>query len=89
VANVKAWLKEYDSKNAKPRLKAPDRGLLAKLRQCCESYDMSGIDEVMKELDKSDYEEEADLVAWLKEKIVISEVGEVAERLAGLNGNAV
>jgi len=82
VANVKAWLERYDSKNAKPRVKAPDRELLKKLRQCCENYDMSGIDDAVAELDKNDYEEDADLVAWLKEKIVVSEIGEVAERLA-------
>jgi len=82
VSNVKAWLEKYDSKNAKPRQKAPDRGLLTKLKECCESYDMSGIDEVMAELDKTDYEEDADLMAWIREKIVISEIGEVAERLA-------
>jgi len=84
VANVKAWLEQYDTRNAKPRVKAPDRELLAKLRQCCENYDMSGIDEVMLELDKNDYEEDADLIAWIREKIVISEIGEVAERLAQL-----
>jgi HPt (histidine-containing phosphotransfer) domain-containing protein len=82
VANVKAWLEQYDSQNAKPRQKAPDRALLAKLRLCCENYDMSGIDEVILELDKVDYEEEADLIVWIKEKIVISEISEIAERLA-------
>jgi CheY-like chemotaxis protein/anti-sigma regulatory factor (Ser/Thr protein kinase) len=82
VSNVKAWLEQYDSKNAKPRQKAPDRELLARLKECCENYDMSGIDEVIAELDKTDYEEDADLIAWIKEKIVISEIDEVAERLA-------
>jgi len=84
VENVKAWLAQYDSQNAKPRLKAPDRELLKKLKECCDNYDMSGIDEVIAELDKNDYEEDADLVSWIKEKIVISEIGEVADRLAGL-----
>jgi len=82
VANVKAWLEQYDGKNAKPRLKAPDHALLAQLRQCCENYDMSAIDEVMAELDKADYDEDADLIAWIREKIIISEITEVAERLA-------
>jgi len=82
VANVKEWLAQYDSKNAKPRLKTPDKELLAKLRKCCENYDMSGIDEVMLELDKNDYEENADLIAWLKEKLLVSEVSEAAQRLA-------
>jgi len=43
---------------------------------------MSGIDEAMAELDKNDYEEGADLVAWLKEKIDISEIDDAAARLA-------
>jgi hypothetical protein len=42
---------------------------------------MSGIDRAMSELESADYEEGADLVAWLKEKIGISEFAEAAERL--------
>jgi HPt (histidine-containing phosphotransfer) domain-containing protein len=84
VANVRAWLENYDVKTEdKPRLKAPDRELLAHLRQSCEKYDMSGIDEAMLELEKADYEEDAELVAWLRERIDVSEMGEVAQRLAG------
>jgi CheY-like chemotaxis protein len=82
VANVKEWLEKNDIHEAKPRLKTPDRELLARLRQCCESYDMSGIDETMAELESSDYEENADLVAWLREKIETSEFAEAAERIA-------
>jgi CheY-like chemotaxis protein/HPt (histidine-containing phosphotransfer) domain-containing protein len=83
VANVKAWLDKYNaSRGAKPRLKAPDRELLARLRESCENYDMDGIDEAMSELEKADYEEGADLLAWIREKIDISKMDEVAERLA-------
>jgi PAS domain S-box-containing protein len=82
VANINAWLREYDSKNAKPRLKAPDKDLLAKLKECCDNYDMGGIDEAIAELEKNEYEENADLVVWLKGKIDISEIDEAAARLA-------
>jgi CheY-like chemotaxis protein len=82
TANVKAWIDGYDAVNAKPRLKAPDRALLVKLRQSCESYNMSGIDEAMEELEKSDYEEDADLITWIREKLDISEMDEISERLA-------
>jgi HPt (histidine-containing phosphotransfer) domain-containing protein len=82
VENIKAWLRQYDAENAKPRQKAPDRGLLARIRQSCENYDMIGVDKAMSELDKYDYEEDAELVAWLKEKINVSEFAETAERLA-------
>jgi len=81
VNNVKIWLEHYDALNAKPRLKAPDREVLARLRQSCEKYDMAGIDKAMSELESADYEESEDLVKWLKEKIVVSEIAETAERL--------
>jgi signal transduction histidine kinase/DNA-binding response OmpR family regulator/HPt (histidine-containing phosphotransfer) domain-containing protein len=81
VANVTAWLEQNDIQEAKPRLKAPDRELLAKLRECCESYDIDGIEEVMSELEKADYEEDADLVKWIRGRIDISKMGEVAQRL--------
>jgi CheY-like chemotaxis protein len=81
VANIKSWLAKYDARKIKPRLKTPARELLERLRQSCESFDMSGIDQAMSELESADYEEGADLMAWLKEKIDISEIAEVAERL--------
>ena len=81
VSGIRAWLQQYDAQNTKPRQKAPDKEVLAKLRQCCENYDMSGIDDAVAELDKYDYDEGADLIAWLKEKIVVSEIDEVAEKL--------
>jgi len=82
VNNVKIWLEQYDAINAKPRQKAPDREVLARLMHSCENYDMAGIDKAMSELEKADYEEDADLVAWLKEKVVISEIDEAAARIA-------
>jgi PAS domain S-box-containing protein len=82
VANVKAWIEQYDAVNVKPRLKAPNREALTLLRQSCEKYDMMGIDKAMSELESFSYEEGADLIAWLKEKIDISEITEAAERLA-------
>jgi len=82
VANVKEWLDKNDVHEEKPRKKAPDREILAKLRESCENYDMDGIDEAMKELESCDYEEGADLIKWLREKVDVSKIGEAAERLA-------
>jgi CheY-like chemotaxis protein len=82
VANVKAWLERYDTIHKKPRLKAPDREVLARLRQSCESYDMGGIDQAMSELESADYEEDADLTAWLRERIDVSDFTEAVARLA-------
>jgi CheY-like chemotaxis protein len=83
VANIKAWLEHYDAHSKKkPRLKAPYKELLERLRQSCESYDIEGIDTAMTELESYDYEEGADLVMWIREKIDISKMGDVAKRLA-------
>jgi len=81
VSNIKAWLEQNDVHEAKPRLKAPDRELLLKLRECCENYDIDGIEEIMSALESSDYEEDGGLVKWIREKIDISKMNEVAKRL--------
>jgi PAS domain S-box-containing protein len=81
VAHIKAWLERHDAPNAKPRLRSPDREALERLRRNCESYDIDGIDEAMSELEISDYEEGAVLIAWLREKIEASEFIEAAARL--------
>jgi len=81
VSRIKAWLDKNDVHEAKPRLKAPDRELLVKLRECCENYDIDGIDEIMSKLESYDYEEDPDLVKWIREKIDISKMSEVAQRL--------
>jgi signal transduction histidine kinase/DNA-binding response OmpR family regulator len=82
VANIKLWLEKYDAGNAKPRLKAPPREVLIRLRQSCEKFDMKGIDKAMAELESADYEQDADLITWLKEKIDTSEIAVAARRLS-------
>jgi len=82
VRNIKEWLAGYDARNVKPLLKAPDREVLERLRRCCEDYDMAGIDNAMSELERADYEEDAELVAWLRDKINISEIDNAAKKLA-------
>jgi PAS domain S-box-containing protein len=81
VDNIKNWLEKYDAAAAKPRLRAPDPETLARLRQSCENFDMVGIDKALSELESVDYEEDADLITWLKEKIGTSEITAVAQRL--------
>jgi len=81
VNNVQEWLDKNDIHETKPRQKAPDRELLAKLRESCESYDMDNVEEVLTQLEKSDYDEDAELVTWLREKIDMSKLGEAAKRL--------
>jgi hypothetical protein len=71
--------------NEKPRRAFPDREILARLKKCCEAYDISGIDEAIEELEGSSYDTGADLVAWLREKIDIMELDEIIGRLSSEN----
>ena len=82
VNGLKMWLAEWDSKKSKPKRAAPDPAVLEMLRQSLINYDMIGIDEAMDRLERSDYETDADRIAWLKEKIMESEFDAGAERLA-------
>jgi signal transduction histidine kinase/CheY-like chemotaxis protein/HAMP domain-containing protein len=82
VSAIKNWLATQDEQVIKPRLPAPNRALLARLRQSCENYDMDGIDKAMDELDSASYDSDAELIAWLKEKAANFCYIEIAEQLA-------
>ena len=84
VFDINAWLAVYDGQNQSERKSAPDPGVLAKLRESCEAYDMSGIDAAMDELEAAAYDAGGDLVAWLREKVDVMELDEVLERLSNL-----
>jgi len=58
-----------------------ERGLFVKLREGCEEYDMDGVEEVVKELEKNEYDEDAELVTWIREMVDMSKLGDVAKRL--------
>jgi len=82
VTAIKDWLEKRTDKITKPRLSAPDQALLARLRQSCEQYDFDGADKIMGDLESANYEKDADLMTWLREKINNFDLNEVAKRLA-------
>jgi len=82
VANIKAWLEQYDaSREKKPVKKAPDKELLKQLRQNCEKYDIKGVDKILTVLESADYEKDGDLIKWVRDKIENSDFSEAAEKL--------
>ena len=82
IKNVETWLAELDGKNPKPLLSAPDRLLLTRLATYCEEYNMDGIDEIMDTLERSNYEQDASLIIWLREKITELDFSAIVSRLA-------
>jgi HPt (histidine-containing phosphotransfer) domain-containing protein len=81
VANVKEWLSQNDTQEAKPRKEAPDMKLLSQLRQCFDSYDMGEIDRIMLELESFDYDKGADLMTSLREKVETAEFDAAVEKI--------
>ena len=82
VSNIKTWLDQYDAtKEKKPVLKAPDKELLKQLRQNCEKYDIKGTDKILTLLESTDYENDGDLIKWIRDKIENSDFIEVTQKL--------
>jgi len=82
VSNIKTWLDQYDAtREKKPVQKEPDRDLLKRLKQSCESYDIKGADKIMTILESTDYEKDGDLIKWLRDKIENSDFSEAAQKL--------
>ncbi|MDR1608153.1 MAG: response regulator [Deltaproteobacteria bacterium] len=66
-----------------PHKNAPDPELLAKMELAAKSYDMDGLEETLAELESFIYDNDNDLIHWLREKIDQAAFGEIVERLAG------
>ena len=58
----------YYSKNKKTVIAAPEPGILRELREACGEYDAGKVDAIMARLDAFEYENGAELVAWLREQ---------------------
>jgi CheY-like chemotaxis protein len=82
IGALHAALRSAEGQSCKPARDVPDRALLEKLADCCESYDMDGIDEAMTELESFDYAVQADLIAWLRERVERMEFAEIRDRLS-------
>jgi signal transduction histidine kinase/CheY-like chemotaxis protein len=82
IGCLHGFLDILEGKLQRPHKAAPDSMLLTQIAEAAESYDMGGLDSLMEELEQYTYEEEAELVAWLKEQISMSEFEAITERLA-------
>ncbi|MCL2007385.1 MAG: ATP-binding protein [Treponema sp.] len=81
VSNIQEWLEELDNLNPKPLLPSPDRKLLADLQKSCESYDMNKIDDIMDELESANYQNDASLITWMRERINEMDLEGIASKL--------
>jgi signal transduction histidine kinase/CheY-like chemotaxis protein len=79
-------LKEMERDLDRPTKAAPDEELLAKALEASINYDIDGLDEIITELERYNYESRADLVPWLRQQSRKSEFGEIEKRLTTEKG---
>jgi signal transduction histidine kinase/FixJ family two-component response regulator/HPt (histidine-containing phosphotransfer) domain-containing protein len=84
IADLSGLLETLEQNVQKPRRPAPDSAILTQIVEAAETYDMGELDAMMEKLEQYTYQEEADLVTWLKEQISMSEFDAITERLTAL-----
>ena len=81
--NIDALLIQLAKESTKPKKQRPDGGLLAKLSDFCDIYDINGAEAVMKELETFQYETDNDLIMWLREKVDLMDFAEICAKIKG------
>ena len=65
----------------KPKKDKPDREELQKLINACDKYAMDDVDSALGEIEKYEYENDADLVNWLRENVNQMNFTQIIEKL--------
>jgi HPt (histidine-containing phosphotransfer) domain-containing protein len=73
-----------DSGAAGAKALTPDRAKLAQLLAATREYDIETMMNTLDELDRQEYEQDADLIAWLRVQMDNFAYDQIEERLAGL-----
>jgi CheY-like chemotaxis protein len=81
ITDLKEVLDILEEKRDKPQRAAPDPALLKRIRNAAEDYDMGELENVMETLEQCSYQQDTDLVLWLREQIDKSELETIVERL--------
>jgi len=81
IDNLDAFFLDMDTENPKPVKSEPDKEMLAKLRDACNSFNMDDLDAAIEEIDKYQYESDDGLIDWLWEAIGRMQLKQVAVKL--------
>ena len=81
IGDLEELLRENTSQIQKPQKDKPDREELLKLLAACNNYHMDNVDAAMTEIEKYEYETEADLVIWLRENVNQMNFKQITEKL--------
>ena len=81
LGSLSALLTRAGAERTKPKKAAPDPELMAALLEACRAFDMDGVDGAMEQLNQYDYEQDAELIAWLNEQVSLAGFKQIAARL--------
>jgi signal transduction histidine kinase/CheY-like chemotaxis protein len=85
LANMKEFLARREEKGNKPRLPAPGRNHLDRLREACREYNITAMEDALTELEKYAYESGGDLIIWLRRQLDDFNYAAIHERLENLH----
>ena len=84
IADIEKLLEKIEVYCSKPKKEKPDIETLRRLREACENYEMSSVDEALAELEAYAYETDGELVSWLRKNAEQTNFDEIAEKLSAL-----
>jgi CheY-like chemotaxis protein/anti-sigma regulatory factor (Ser/Thr protein kinase) len=84
IAGLKVLLPEDAAPAGKDRLPSPDKALLQELLEANKNFDHTKMEKILAELDKYDYDSNADIIPWLKQQIEELEYDAIQEKLTGM-----
>ena len=84
ISEIEAALSDIEAENPKPLQERPDPETLLKLVIACDSYDLDGVNDAMKELESFEYAFDGGLVDWLKNNVVQLNFAQIIERLSAM-----
>ena len=87
LSNLEKAVRNQASAVRKELKASPDKELLKKLLKCCLCYDVTGMEDVMSELGRYEYETQDDLVAWLGVQLNDLEYDNIRKRLENIGIN--
>jgi CheY-like chemotaxis protein len=83
IGNIEDLLASLERGGPKPKMDKPDEEVISRLADACDAYDMDGVDAAMEEIAFYQYENDNNLVNWLKENVDLMNFEEIVERLRG------
>jgi CheY-like chemotaxis protein/HPt (histidine-containing phosphotransfer) domain-containing protein len=81
IALLTKFLERIDAVVEKPKKSEPDNVLLQQICKAAADYNMGELDKAIEELEQYSYENNGDLVPWLREQLGQAEFEQITERL--------